>query len=195
MNKEKILQMTTKEIEMFLNSQISTIVFESEDDVEVKNVMIDAIKIAFDDSVKISVPYYTNRQIGIFVCGLPGSGKDFFISQKFNLPVISLDELRRQHKIKPGDKYATGFIIQLAKEKAKEFLRKKQSFVWNATNLTKQIREQVIGLLRSYNAKVKIVYVEVDYKKLLHQNLNRDYPIPVIPSVSEAHQVEYYTNS
>lgn len=172
----------------FIDNHSKQIYFEKD------NSFVDYV--AFDD---------TEFEV-IVMCGLPGSGKDYMISRKFNLPVISLDELRRQHKIKPGDKYATGFIIQLAKEKAKEFLRKKQSFVWNATNLTKQIREQVIGLLRSYNAKVKIVYVEVDYKKLLHQNLNRDYPIPVsvlerfidkieIPSVSEAHQVEYYTNS
>ena len=85
--------MTTKEIEMFLNSQISTIVFESEDDVEVKNVMIDAIKIAFDDSVKISVPYYTNRQIGIFVCGLYIS---FKVGTKKTGKTVQVTRLRRK---------------------------------------------------------------------------------------------------
>lgn len=91
----------------------------------------------------------------------------------------------------------------MAKEKAKSFLRKKQSFVWDATNFTKQIREQLIGLFREYNARVKIIYLEVPYKTLKEQNRNRDYPVPEVvlerfidhlemPSHSEAHKVEYY---
>lgn len=141
----------------------------------------------------------------ILMSGLPGSGKDYFVKHHLNLPVISLDDLRRKYKIKSEDKYGTGFIIQVAKEKAREFLRKKQSFIWNATNITKQIREQLIGLFRSYNASVKIVYLEVDYQKLLEQNINREYPIPndvlekfinklEIPNTTEAHDVEYYNN-
>jgi len=149
---------------------------------------------------------YDNTEFEVIImCGLPGSGKDYFIEHNFNVPVVSLDNLRREHKIQPGDKYGTGFIIQMAKEKAREFLRKKESFVWNGTNITKQIREQVIGLMRSYNARIKLVYVEVPYQKLIQQNLNRPYPIPgttlerfidklEIPSPTEAHVVEYYSD-
>lgn len=149
---------------------------------------------------------YDNTKFEIVIMsGLPGSGKDYFIENNFNIPVVSLDNLRREHKIQPGDKYGTGFIIQMAKEKAKEFLRKKEPFVWNGTNITKQIREQVIGLMRSYNARVKLIYVEVSYQKLIQQNLNRPYPISriilekfidklEIPSPTEAHIVEHYSN-
>lgn len=137
------------------------------------------------------------------MCAIPGSGKTHFIEKNYSLPIVSLDEIRRENKIKPEDKYATGYVIQLAKEKAKSFLRKKQSFVWDATNFTKQIREQLIGLFREYNARVKIIYLEVPYKTLQEQNKNRDYPVPEVvlerfidhlemPSHSEAHKVEYY---
>jgi len=81
-------------------------------------------------------------------------------------------------------------------------MRKKQSFVWNGTNLTRQIRQQVIDLCVSYGGRVKIIYVEVPYKKLVNQNLNRENPIPSdvlerfinkleMPSVIEAHEVHY----
>lgn len=141
----------------------------------------------------------------IILSGLPGSGKDYFINNGLyeqDLPQVSLDEIRRKYKIKPGDKYGTGFVIQTAKENARKFLRKKQSFIWNGTNITRQIREQVIGLMREYNAKVKIVYVEVPYKKLIEQNQNREFPIPEmelekfinkleVPSIIEAHRVHH----
>lgn len=147
---------------------------------------------------------YDDTQFEVIVmCGLPGSGKDYFINHNYDAPVVSLDKLRREHKIQPGDKYGTGFIIQIAKEKAREYLRKKEPFIWNGTNLTKQIRDQVVGLMRSYNARVKLIYVETSYLKLLEQNSNREYPIPniilekfidkiEIPNQTEAHTLEFY---
>jgi len=43
-------------------------------------------------------------------------------------------------------------------------MRKKQNFVWNATNITAQLRGQLIDLFTSYGGRVKVVYVEVTYK-------------------------------
>lgn len=159
-----------------------------------------------DDPYIEYVPFDNTNGEMIMMCGLPGAGKDYFIEKNLNTPVISLDKLRQEYKIKPGDKYGTGFIIQMAKEKARVFLRNKKSFVWNATNLTKQTREQVVGLAREYNFRVKIIYLEVPYKVLKEQNKNREYPIPEkilekfidkleLPNLSEAHCVEYYHSS
>lgn len=133
--------------------------------------------------------------------GLPGSGKDYTIERRlYGVPMISLDEIRKEHKIKPTDNQ--GAVANMAKEIAKEYLRKHESFVWNATNLTPQMREQLISLFESYKANVKIIYVETDYERLVMQNANREAVVPqdvidnmlkklVPPLMTEARQVEW----
>jgi len=135
--------------------------------------------------------------------GLPGMGKDHYIqSLSKDIPVISLDELRRKYKISPTDKSGNGRVIQEAKEQAREYLRKGQDFVWNATNITRQMRSQLIDLFTDYGAKVKIVYIEKPYEQWRKQNFSREYPLPEnvldkmllkleIPLLTEAHEVSY----
>jgi len=136
------------------------------------------------------------------MCALPGSGKDTYIRNNLDQPILSLDDIRREHKISPKDKKGNGQVIQMAKEKAKEYLRSKTSFVFNATNITKDMRSRWIGLFTDYNARVKIIYIEVPYKTLLKQNSDREHKVPEnvihkligkleIPTVQEAHEVEY----
>lgn len=133
---------------------------------------------------------------------LPGSGKDTYISKHLKQPILSLDDIRRENRIAPTDKKNNGRVIQLAKEKAKSFLRKKTSFVFNATNITAEMRARWISLFTDYNARVKIIYIEVPYSKLKKQNLNRKYPVPKsviekmigkleIPTTKEAHDIEF----
>ena len=108
----------------------------------------------------------------IMMSGLPGAGKDTWITEHGNgLPVVSLDELRKEFGISPEDNQGT--IIQTAKERAREYLRKQQSFIWNATNLTEQIRQPLIDLFTNYKAKVRIQYIEVPYDELLRRNRDR----------------------
>ncbi len=147
---------------------------------------------------------FDDKKCEVYVmCGFPGTGKDYFIEHNLpDLPVLSLDALRLKMKIKPDDTSGTGQVIQQAKETAKEYLRKHQSFIWNGTNLTRQVRQQPIDLCASYGAKVKLIYLEVPYKRLKHQNLNREYPVKEeilerfinkleMPHIFEAHDVEY----
>lgn len=135
----------------------------------------------------------------ILMSGIPGTGKDTFLKNNYkDLKIISLDQIRREHGIEPTDKSGNGRVVQMAKEKAREFLRKKESFVWNATNTSRQMREQLIGLFASYGAKVKVIYLEVPFQKLMVQNRNREYAVPdnvisklierlEIPTESECH--------
>jgi predicted kinase len=110
---------------------------------------------------------------------IAGSGKDTYIKKYYpNWPVVSLDDIRVELKIKPTDKSGNGKVIQLAKERAKEHMRKHENFIWNATNITKQLRKQLIDLFISYGAMVNIVYIEVPYKTLHSQNMGRDTAIP-----------------
>ncbi len=149
-------------------------------------------------------PFDTSKSEVILMSALPGTGKDTYIQKHLkDFPMLSLDELRRQHKISPRDKKGNGRMIQLAKEQAKEYLRNHISFVFNATNISKDMRSKWISLFNDYNAKIKIVYLETDYKTLLKQNKKREYPIPEdalerlilkleIPSIYEAHDVIHH---
>lgn len=149
------------------------------------------------------VPFSDLKGEVIMLCGLPGMGKDTYISRNYpGLSVVSLDNIRRRHKLKPDDSSATGWVVQRAKEEAKIFLRKGESFVWNATNVTRQMRSQWIDLFATYKASIRLVYVEVTYQRWIKQNRERDHPVPEavmkrllakleVPTPEEAHVVEY----
>lgn len=115
---------------------------------------------------------YDNTEFILHImCGLPGSGKDTFIKNKntieknsvfSNIPIISLDDIRKELKIKEGkgSKKEESKVMELAKERAKEYARNKQSFIWNATSLHKLHRDSLINLLKPYNPYINIMVIE-----------------------------------
>jgi len=147
--------------------------------------------LAFDD---------TGSEV-IVMSGLPGAGKDHWIKTKGpDWPVISLDALREEMKIKPTANQ--GAVVVRAREMAREYLRCKQNFIWNATNLSRQMREHCLGLCAAYNAKIRIVYLETSEKNLWAQNKERAASVPTsviqkllarweVPDVTEAHEVNW----
>lgn len=117
----------------------------------------------------------------ILLSGLPGTGKDTWIRENHpTLPTVSLDGIRRELKILPTDNQSR--VIATAREQAKAYLRKKQPFVWNATSLTPQLREQPIALFEEYGASVKTVFLETGWDEGLRRNKSREaqVPLPVI---------------
>ena len=60
-------------------------------------------------------------------------------------------------------------MLQAARERARQFLREKRSFVWNATNLSRLVRGEVIRLLADYQARIRIVYLEVSEAEQRHR--------------------------
>lgn len=147
------------------------------------------------------VPYNESTFEVILLCGLPGVGKNTWIENNGkDLPIVSLDDIRRELKVKHTDNQ--GIIFQASKEKAKTYLRKKQPFIWNATNLLRQHRQALISLFTTYKATVKLVYLEVDYLTLLKRNKTRQHSIPFkkleqyinkleVPESWEAYEVKY----
>lgn len=156
-----------------------------------------------EDSYVDYVPFENFKCEVTMLSGLPGMGKDHYIQSLGNdIPMVSLDAIRRKYKISPTDKSGNGQVVQVAKEEARSYLRKGQDFIWNATNITQQMRSQLIDLFVSYGAKVKIVYIEKPYDIWRKQNRDREYPLPEnvldkllmkleIPQLTEAHEVEY----
>lgn len=139
----------------------------------------------------------------ILMSGLPGSGKDAYIQQYFkDLPVISLDDLREEHEVKEGDTSMQGKMISLGYEQAKEYCRKKQSFVWNTTNLSKMLRSRLINTLLPYNPRIEIVYIETDFKQniqrrkgeISEKTLFKMQKMLDMPMLDEAYRVSYIRN-
>lgn len=113
----------------------------------------------------------------ILLSGLPGTGKDTWISQCCaHLPSVSLDELRRTMGISPADEQ--GSVAQAAREQARKHLRARQSFVWNATNLTEPMRSKLVSLFEDYGAAVRIVYLETSWEENLRRNADRADAVP-----------------
>ena len=87
-------------------------------------------------------------------------------------------------------------------DQAKELLRAKRPFVWNATHLSRQMRDKTLDQLFAYNAQVEIVYLEAPASVLFSRNNKRDTTLRntdiermlhrwELPTPAEAHAVRY----
>ena len=148
--------------------------------------------------------YDDTRLQVVIMSGLPGSGKDTWIQENLpNYKVISLDKLRFEMGIQPSDNQ--GEVANRAKAIAKNYLRNGENFVWNATNLSKQLRGILIRLFAAYQVEIRIVYLETSWSELLHRNKTRTEKVPEkvlhrmkkrleVPTVVEAHHVDWIVN-
>ncbi len=91
--------------------------------------------------------------------------------------VISLDNIREEFNVSPQDDSSK--IAMIAKERAKEYLRVKQPFVWNATNIISDTKKKLSDLFSAYGARVKFIYIEAPYKELISRNRTRERSVPV----------------
>lgn len=123
------------------------------------------------------VPHEEYRCTVTLVSGLPGSGKDWWLTaRRPDLPVVSLDDLRAELDVAATDNQ--GEVIRAARERCRELLRSQTSFAFNATNLLSQTRQRWIDLFTDYQARVEIVYIEPPWTTLLAQNRNRSQAVP-----------------
>ncbi len=137
----------------------------------------------------------------ILMSGLPGAGKDHWIrTESPNWPVISLDAIRESEKI--DSHKPQGKVVQAAREQARDYLRRKQPFIWNATNTSLELRRSLVRLFAAYKARIQIVYIDAPLERIRSQNTAREHPVPEriidrlarrldIPDLTEAHQVRH----
>ncbi len=148
---------------------------------------------AFDGDEKATV---------FVLSGLPGSGKDTWISKHHpDLPSVSMDDIRAEMRISPNDNQ--GVVVQEALSRARKLLAAKQNFVWNGTNLNLRTRGKVTQLLRNYDAKIRFLYLEISEDELWRRNRERgDEMLPhdkiskmiqgmEPPTIREGHSVVY----
>ncbi|MCD7824109.1 MAG: AAA family ATPase [Oscillospiraceae bacterium] len=138
----------------------------------------------------------------ILMSGLPGTGKDTWIKEHYpDMPMISLDDIRKEMNISPTEKQ--GQVVQEARERARAYLRSKQPFVWNATNLSAMLRHNQLSLFEQYHARTRIVFLETPWDTNLSRNENRSDAVPTIeiehmmrnlelPTRTEARAVEWH---
>lgn len=138
----------------------------------------------------------------IVMSGLPASGKTTWIRKNMNdIPVISLDNMRRKLNIKPNDDQ--GEVLRAAFGMAKDFLRSRTRFIWDATCINHDMRKKIIGMSMDYGAHVRVIYLETDESTRIKRNKSRkNYAVPanvmadmrrrmVPPAFDEAHDVEW----
>ena len=114
----------------------------------------------------------------ILLSGLPGTGKDTWIAKNHpEMPVVSLDEIRKKLGISPTEKQ--GAVVAAGYEEARSYLRKQQPFIWNATNITAQVRTAQISLFEQYGAAVKTVFLETEWEEEIRRNAERKAKVPV----------------
>ena len=137
----------------------------------------------------------------ILLSGLPSAGKDHWIEKNVpKWPMISLDAIRHELGVPPSD--PQGETVNRARDMAREHLRNHQNFVWNATNLSRNVRGECVQMFHGHDARVRLVYVEVSPERLFAQNRQRSRRVPEkvferlldrweVPDRTEAHQVDY----
>lgn len=137
----------------------------------------------------------------IVMAGLPASGKNTWVAAHHpDLPVVSFDDAREELGLRHGKN--EGRVAHLAIDRARELLRRKAPFVWNATNLGELMRKKTLDLLYGYHAEVELVYLEKPRAELLRRNSQRDTSLSNktltgmlhrwdLPLPTEAHRVVY----
>lgn len=114
----------------------------------------------------------------LLMSGLPGTGKDTWISKNYpDLPVVSLDSIRARLHVSPTA--PQGPVIAAAREEAREYLRRHRPFIWNATSITEQLRANQISLFESYGASVRTVFLETSWEEELLRNAGRAAVVPL----------------
>jgi len=123
------------------------------------------------------IPREDYRCTATLLSGLPGAGKDTWLSaNRIGLPVVALDAIRSGMDVDATDNQ--GEVVQAGREQCRAHLRAERNFAFNATNITRQMRQRWIELFSDYDARIEIVYLEPPLATILARNRRRANPVP-----------------
>jgi len=123
------------------------------------------------------MPGPIHRPVATVMSGLPGSGKTTWLRANHpDLPVVSLDAIREELGIDPAK--PQGQVVAFAKSAAKEFLRAGRDFAWDGTNLSRDLRDGILGMCRDYGFATRLVVTEASPAKILSAFRARGRAVP-----------------
>lgn len=137
----------------------------------------------------------------VLLCGLPGVGKDTWVRRHLSdWHVVSLDGIRAEIGVDPRDSQEP--VLAVARERTRALLREGKSLIWNATNLSREMRGKRLRFADDYRARVRIVYVETPVAVQRRQNRGREGCVPdaamerlfrqwEVPDLTEAHTLTW----
>jgi len=112
---------------------------------------------------------------------LPGADPDFVIGRMLGgMPVVSLDDIREELGIRPED--GPTKVVYRAKDVAKDLMRSRTGFVFNATSLTRKLRKEWTEFFMTYKAPIAEILKR-------NQTRNRTVPVGVIDKMMDDWQV------
>lgn len=144
----------------------------------------------------------------VMIVGISGTGKTTLASAAYPYyNHVSLDKLRSlfTQGSRLRSKEMEGKVIQEAKQMLKDSFHYKANVVFDATNLRRELREQILTLAENYGALTSIHVLMKPKSQILKQNKQRCAEIPEevidkqiekfqLPSRNEAHIVHYDIN-
>ncbi len=113
----------------------------------------------------------------VMLCGLPGSGKSTF-TQEFQGPVVSTDAIREMVTGDAANRGRDSLVFKLAREMLAHYLSRGTSVMYDATNLRRSSRRQIIALARRYNARVRIIWIDCPLELAIRRNFQRKRQVP-----------------
>jgi predicted kinase len=119
---------------------------------------------------------HTKQPKMIVMCGLPGSGKNFWIKTNKSLKnytVVELDWIRKEIFGHQFHQNAEQFIIGMGKSFARMLCSQGKNIIINSTALTTGIRNDWVNLAKEYNYHTTIVFVDTPIQTCYTRNNKR----------------------
>ncbi len=128
----------------------------------------------------------------VLTFGVSGSGKSTWIANNLqDHTVISLDSLRTKIANSRRDQSQNSKVVQAAKEQLKTLLRSQSKIVWDATNLRRDFRQQVISISRQYGALTTLVVFHCPETVYFERNHQRRHSIPEAVLIKQLQFMEF----